>query len=202
MADSKLGHVRVFIDSCVWNFLFDRGIDLAQELPSGEFRLFIVCEGEFEIEPLESKKAGLARFVRQTIERAKIRTWRDFGFFDHRHSKEDQRAGGYGERGDSSVGGFWVEADEAQFKKQLLGRYPQCRKKTVTRLYPNEADIALAVRSLHSVVLTLDRKQGPLRLASERGGKVVYLNDFNPAVSSLAELVKGAWQGGGAMRTG
>jgi len=196
MADTKPGRVRVFIDSCVWNFLFNMGIDLAKELPPDEFQLFIVREGEFEIEPIGSKKAALAQFVRETIEHAKIRTWRDFGFFDHRHSKEDQRVGGFGERGDSSVGGSWVEEDEAEFERQLLERYPQRQKKPVTRLYPNETDIALAVRSLHSVVLTLDQKPGPLRLASEQGGKVVYLNDFNPATSSLAALARAAWRDG------
>ena len=195
MTKSQHGRVPVFVDNCVWDLLFEQHLDLAKELPADQFCLFIVREVEFEIEAIAQKKPDLALWVRETIGRARIRTRRDFGFHDERHSEEDQRVGGFGDRRDGSVGGFWVEADEAGFEAELLKRYPQGEKRPKTRLYRNEADIALAVRSLHSVVLTLDQKAGPLRDALGRGGKVVYLKDFNPDTSSLASLVMATWTG-------
>jgi hypothetical protein len=33
--------INIFIDSNIWNFLFDRQIDLAVALPSDKFRLYI-----------------------------------------------------------------------------------------------------------------------------------------------------------------
>jgi hypothetical protein len=90
--DSK-ACVPVFLDNCVWDFLFGQKIDLAQELPARAFRLFIVREIEFGIEPIEKDKPELARFIRQTIASACVCTWRAFGFFDERHSAKDQRVG-------------------------------------------------------------------------------------------------------------
>jgi hypothetical protein len=48
------------------------------------------------------------------------------------------------------------------------------------KLYKDEADLSLAARSFapSCIVLTCDRKAGPLRDAYEQGGAVVYLNDF------------------------
>lgn len=52
------------------------------------------------------------------------------------------------------------------------------RMKAKSRLYPNEADVALASRSFESVVLTLDAKKGPLNTAYQQGGQVVFLDQF------------------------
>jgi hypothetical protein len=52
------------------------------------------------------------------------------------------------------------------------------RLHTYTPLYPKEADILLAARASHSVVLSLDDKRGPIRDAYQQGGMVVFLTDF------------------------
>jgi hypothetical protein len=187
--------VRVFLDNCVWDFLFERQIDLAGELPQGRFELFVVREVEFEIEPIEQRKPALARFIRETISRAHIRTWRAFGFWDDRHSEEDQRVGGFGDADDSSEGGAFFEEDESVFEAELVRVYQRSEEKRRTGLYRNETDVALAVRSLHSVVLTLDRDNGPLRRAFQRGGKVVFLNEVNSPGASLAAIVMAACNG-------
>jgi hypothetical protein len=184
--------IPVFLDNCVWDLLFELKLDLAKELPGGRFKLFIVRETEFEIAPIGPKNPKLSKFVDDTISKAGIRTSRVFGFEDSRHL-EEQRVGGFGEAGDSAVGGVFAESDETEFEAALVGRYPQRDKKVSTHLYPNETDIALAVRSLRSVVLTLDKKKGPLLDALKRGGKIVYLNAFDPTRATLAEQVEAAW---------
>jgi hypothetical protein len=65
-------------------------------------------------------------------------------------------------------------------------------KKPSTKLYPNEADISLAARSFHSVVLTFDNKKGPLRDAYEQGGKVIFLTDFDESRMLLRDFIKRA----------
>jgi len=56
-------------------------------------------------------------------------------------------------------------------------------------LYKHEADISLAARSFHSVVLTHD-KSGPISAAYQQGGKVVCLTNFDASDMSLGEFVK------------
>ncbi len=61
-----------------------------------------------------------------------------------------------------------------------------------TKLYKNEADISLAARAFATscVVLTCDRKPGPLRDAYEQGGSVIYLNDFATSGLSLRDYIE------------
>jgi hypothetical protein len=41
----------IYIDNNVWDFLFERGIDLSVELPRNGYCLFLTREAEFEIPP-------------------------------------------------------------------------------------------------------------------------------------------------------
>jgi hypothetical protein len=66
------------------------------------------------------------------------------------------------------------------------------KKKRPTKLHPGEADISLAARSFHSVVLSLDKKKGPLKDAYEQGGKVVFSTDFDKSGMSLSDFIKAA----------
>ncbi len=65
-------------------------------------------------------------------------------------------------------------------------------KKRPTKLYPGEADISLAARALHAVVLSLDAKAGPINDAYEQGGKVIFLTDFDKSGMSLSDFIKAA----------
>lgn len=62
-------------------------------------------------------------------------------------------------------------------------------KKALTKLYKNEADISVAARAIHSVVLTLDKKVGPINDAYKQGGNVVFLNDFDSSGLTLKEFI-------------
>ena len=55
--------------------------------------------------------------------------------------------------------------------------------------------MAVGVRSVHSVVLTLDAKHGPIRRARKNAGRVVLLTDFDKHGMSLADFIKARLSG-------
>ena len=170
--------IDIYIDHNVWDFLFARKIDLALELPAGEFSLHLTREAEFEIPPTPG---DLRVFIEETIQRCHIDVRPYFGFFDNQHLATEQRVSGHDE-------GYWASHEEYIFIESQhlkLGR----SKKAKTRLFKNEADISLAARSLHSVVLTFDRKPGPIQDAYKNGGRVIFLNDFDEYKLSLKEFI-------------
>jgi len=173
--------IGVYIDNNVWDFLFSRNIDLSLELPNSEFCLCMTREAEFEIPPIPKEKAELKKFIEDTIKKCVIKPESYFGFFNPNHSNEEQRVGGF------NVGRF-ASAKEIAFmgpQKARLGVV----KKASTKLYKNEADISVAARAMHSVVITLDKKTGPINDAYKQGGKVVFLNDFDSSGVTLKEFI-------------
>jgi hypothetical protein len=89
------GRIAVTLDNNVWNFLFDRKIDLAAELTPAEFALFITREVEIEgmAIPDEASKAPLKDYIAQTIAACSVRTTSVFGFATT--SGGPQRLGGF-----------------------------------------------------------------------------------------------------------
>jgi hypothetical protein len=63
------------------------------------------------------------------------------------------------------------------------------KKRPTIPLYPKEADILLAARASHSVVLSLDDKRGPIRDAYQQGGMVIFLTDFENSRLSLCDFI-------------
>lgn len=168
----------IYIDHNVWDFLFDRQLDLTKELAAIEFALYLTREAEFEIPPTPDNKR---QYIEETILKCNIEVRPYFGFYDNQHSSSDQRVGGFDV-------GYWASQEEINFihsQRLRLG----VKKKEKTRLFKNEADISLAARSFQSVVLTLDKKAGPLLDAHQQGGKVVFLNDFDKSGLSLKEFI-------------
>ncbi len=76
------GKIAITLDNNVWNFLFDRQIDLAVELPSNRFEVYITREVEIETLaiPDNTTKATLREFIAKTITGCNIRTTWVFGF--------------------------------------------------------------------------------------------------------------------------
>lgn len=64
----------VFLDHNVWDFLLERRMDLAVELPPDHFGLWITREAEFEIKATPGDKVDLKAFIAASIEKAKVRT--------------------------------------------------------------------------------------------------------------------------------
>lgn len=179
--------ISVFIDNNVWDFLFDHKIDLVTALPHSEFSIGITREAEFEIPPIAHKKPALLEFIESTISRCGIEADSYFGFEDHNLPPGKQRVAGF------DFGRFASDEELKFMDSQRALRKPSHSKlNPKTELYKQEADIALAARSFHSVVLTLDAKKGPLADAHVQGGKVVFLAGFDPSAMSLGDFVKQA----------
>jgi hypothetical protein len=174
--------ISVYIDNNVWDFLFARNLDLATELPRENFCVCLTREAEFEIPPIPSN--ALKAFIDATINKCVIRTDSFFGFNDDSIPQSEQRMRGFD-------AGRWASQDESAFMSQQRAELgPTTKRKT--KLYKDEADISLAARSFHSVVLSLDAKTGPINDAYMQGGKVVFLTDFDNSGMSLSDFIKAA----------
>jgi hypothetical protein len=102
----------IYIDNNVWDFLFERGIDLSVELPRNEYCLFLTREAEFEIPPIQ--KRALKAFIEKSIKDCCIETRSLFGFCDHNHPPDEERVGGSDE-------GYWASTEELAFIEQQKG---------------------------------------------------------------------------------
>jgi hypothetical protein len=185
MGDALM-RIGVYIDHNVWDFLFERRMDLAVELPLDEFCLCITREAEFEIPPTPPEKKA---FIEATIAKCRIPTDTFFGFNVDSLPPDEQRVGGWNM-------GRWASPKEIDFIAEQRTALNATRKRP-TKLHPGEADISLAARSFHSVVLSFDKKKGPLKDAYEQGGKVVFLTDFDKSGKSLSDFIKTACSGCG-----
>lgn len=173
--------INVFIDSNVWNFLFDLQIDLAVALPPDRFCLYLPREVELENGAIPPEKVALRAFIEATIAKCDIRTDKLFGFCDDSLPPHEQRVGGFDE-------GRWISPQEHEFMGQQAPM-EIAKKRPTTPLYPKEADISLAARASHSVVLSLDAKAGPISDAHRQGGMVVFLTDFDQSGLSLGDFI-------------
>ncbi len=176
--------INVYIDNNIWDFLLARRIDLAVALPSDKFCLYLTREAEFEVRAIPTVlrgKAELKAFIEETIAKCGIRTDTLFGFNDDSLPPDEQRVGGFDE-------GRWASSEEMDFMVQQRPALKTAKKRP-TKLHPGEADISLAARAFHSVVLSLDDKPGPLRDASGQGGKVVFLTRFDDTGLSLSDFI-------------
>jgi hypothetical protein len=172
--------ISVYIDSNVWDFLFDRQMDLAVELPRDEFCICITREAEFEIPPMPPEKRAFAETM---IAKCGIATDTFFGFNDASLPISEQRVAGFDQ-------GRWASLEELDFIAQQ--RTALKDRMRPSKLYVGEADLSLGARSVHSVVLSLDKKRGPLNKAYKQGGKVIFLTDFDNSGLTLREFIRTA----------
>jgi hypothetical protein len=178
------GKIDVTLDNNVWNFLFDRSLDLASELPSDVFVISIPREVEIEkdaIPPKESK-APLIAYIARTIEDCAIETTSVFGF--GREGPGPQRVGGWDK-------GTWQSRPESEFYAAIRERFLIGQPEMGSQLDRNEGDAAVAAKSLSSIVLTGESRKvnGPLRYAFDHGGAVLYLDRFDVSGQTLREYI-------------
>lgn len=175
----------VYIDSNIFNFIYENEIDLSKEFPADQFELRIVGEQDLEKRAIPEGKQWLKDFIEKSIASWGIKTDRLFGFHDPRHSDEDQRVGGFGDL--MGGGGRYASLEEVEFIDEQR-KDGELKKKS--GLYPDETDISLGARAVGgSTVVTLDAKKGPLRTAKDRGAHVVFLTDFLESGKSLRDFV-------------
>jgi hypothetical protein len=187
--------IAVFIDSCAWNYLFDRRIDLAETFPGDEYTLALTREVEIEIAAIPDKgkdgadKIELKTYIRESIEKHSVRTTTVFGFATYEPDgslSKVQVYGGFGQ-------GTWQsDADRSWYGSGEVRDLLHGKGKRKSGLSDNQADASLAVRSFESIVLTdeVKSKNGPLRLAAEQGGHIVYLADVEKSGLSLKDFVR------------
>jgi hypothetical protein len=179
--------IPVFIDSCAWNWLFDRQSDLGEALPNEKYALFVTREVEIEILSIKpvgkdgNDKRSLKSYIESCIKTHDVRTSYIFGFAE----AGSLVYGGFGQgtwQSDQDRGWY----DRREVKDLLQGKAP--RNVVLT---DNQADASLAVRSFDSVVVTGEpkSKKGPLRLASQQGGQIVFLPDVDQSGLSLKDYI-------------
>ncbi|HVA39810.1 MAG TPA: hypothetical protein VNF49_04050 [Candidatus Binataceae bacterium] len=177
--------IAVTLDNNVWNFLFDKKIDLAVELPCDEFTIFITREVEIETLAIPDKtsKAALKDYIASTIAGCKIKTTSVFGFATD--GSGPQRVGGFDQ-------GTWQSQTEREFYDAIRERYLIGRTETNSQLTKHEGDAAVAAQSFFSIALTCEKPNtpGPLRFAAKHGGKVLYLVSFDESRQTLREYIR------------
>ncbi|WP_150463934.1 hypothetical protein [Francisella sp. XLW-1] len=185
---------KIFLDNNIFDFLYDKKIDLLHEFPKEQFIICVPKEVKFESDCMPSDKLI---FVKSLFENNIVITHSYFGFYDDRHVNNFQRVGGYDE-------GVYISKVERDFKLELNNNFLSNtdKKHPKHNLYKNEGDIALAVRSVHNIVLTNDRKgskgakKGPLNYAYDEGYGVVFLNEYDGTIS-LKEYVRSSLESRG-----
>lgn len=174
-AGSTIMPIAVYIDSCAWNYLHENAIDLLAELPPSKYKLYITREVEIEAIPDNEKKKALKDYIRVNIRNAAIRTTAVFGFQTMDPDGTPSKVQVYG---GFDQGTFQSPEDRKYYaspevQAQLIGK-----SKKGSGLSDNQTDASLAVRSFRAFILTNEnpQKTGPLKMAAEKGGKVVYLS--------------------------
>jgi hypothetical protein len=181
--------IAITLDNNVWDFLFQRGLDLALELPFDQFAIFITREVEIEglAIPPNASKTALKDYIARTIVSCDIRTTSVFGFATE--GPGPQRAGGFDQ-------GTWQSQTEVEFYAAIRERYLLGKGETNSQLTKNEGDAAVAAQSFSSIALTCERpnKSGPLRFAAEHGGKILYLEGFGRSGLTLKAYIAAFYQ--------
>jgi hypothetical protein len=168
--------IAINLDNNVWDFLFQKEIDLGSELPLDQFAIFITREIEIEASKIRDNplKITLTDYIARTIASCDITTTSVFGFATN--GPGPQRRGGFGQ-------GMWQSQTEREFYAAISEKYLLGKAEKNSQLTDNEGDAAVAAQSFFSIVLTCERpdKSGPLKFAAEHGGKVLYLKSYDPS---------------------
>ena len=181
--------ISVLIDSNAWNFLFDRNIDLSCELPREDFALFITREVEIEIGAIpddgkdRSDKRPLKRYIYESIAQNQVTTTATFGFSEANPADGPATYAGFGQ------GTFQSEKERDWYAREQIKSYFLGKSKKGSGLSANQADTAVSAASFDCVVLTCDKKKGPIAEAKEAGGWIVFLSDELLASQSLQQIV-------------
>lgn len=125
------GKIAVTLDNNVWNFLFNRNIDLAAELPSDSFAIFITREVEIEKDaiPENESKRELREYIARTIASTNIQTTWVFGFA--REEPGPERHGGFDL-------GTWQSPTQTEFYAAIQERFLLGKSERKSQLSDNE----------------------------------------------------------------
>jgi hypothetical protein len=172
----------VWIDNGAWDWLFDNNVDLGAELPIDNFELLITRQVELEMRMI--RRIDVREFAHEMILRCQIGVRRVLGYDNPNVTEKMHRYGGFDQ-------GHWASPAEAAFIRQQNAQREQTNLKG-SGLFQHEGDIALAAKSFDGIVITAERKGGPLRDAEAAGGRVVRLGLLAERRLSLREACTSA----------
>lgn len=173
--------ISVYIDNNIWDELYKYEIDLSEELPTSIFSLAITKEANFEIESIPHPE--IKEYAKNQIKKCEIRTDAIFGFYDESLPAEMQRFEGFGSDDDPDSGGRLLSDDEAAvFIAENLNIDSKNRSVRPTGLYKHEADISLAARATHSIVLTRNIKGALKRAHQKKSARVIDMKLYKPEI--------------------
>lgn len=178
--DQKATPVSVFIDSNAWNVLYQQEVDLRSHLPVDGFSVFITREVEVEILaiPDNDAKAGLKHYIMEALQSREVTIVANIGFREAGPTSAPLGHGTFRSAKDRA----WYARPENQ--RHILGKIVR-----PTGLGKNEADASLAVRADRSIILTNDKKGGPLADAARAFGTVVSLANFDGTRMPLSQYI-------------
>lgn len=182
--------IPVVIDGCAWNVLFNYSVDIGAELPADRFSLFMPREVEIELAAIEDTedKAPLKAFIAASFAVQEPEVTCTFGFAEAQPPGAPQIYGGFDQ------GTFASEEELSYRARPDVARHVEGKPtRPKTGLTKNQADVSLAVSSLTAVVITADKKNGPLPSAADHGGMVVILPVGEDPTGSLDRLVTECW---------
>lgn len=164
--------VEVYIDNNIWDFFYKNSVNLETFFPKENYDLLISKHGKFEIDQIKKDdKNELVSYINRQLETI-VNEKHTFGFYDPQFSENEQRNSGF------DVGQF-TSIEESNERKRLDDIFPSKEKRKETMiLRKQEADKELGALSMSTVVVTLDKKKGPLTSSFENGGKVIFLNNL------------------------
>ncbi|WP_307941552.1 hypothetical protein [Pseudomonas mosselii] len=192
--------IPITIDSCTWNYFFENEYDLCVQLPPAKFSLSITREVELELLQTPDYSHGedkrpLKQYINHSIKCREIPTTYSFGFSDLESPEDPPRYGGFGQ------GTFETDAQQDWRQREQTQKFVQdgfdAKQRAKTVLRKDEADVALAVASIVSILITVDEKKGaragkkgPIYDAAVNGGFVVFVQDVDNSGLALAEYIE------------
>lgn len=186
--------ISVLIDCCAWNYLFNNRVDLAADLPPNEFEIFITPALRIELSSIPDTgvdgddKRALKAYIESQLRARQPRTLAPFGFAVQEKDgslAKFQPYGGFGQGTfESRERRDWLASAEIQ--RLIINK----KKNKKTGIPKNFTDADLSAYAKDTIVLTADKKNGPLQLAKDAGKKVLYLGDLDQSDrQTLSEVI-------------
>jgi hypothetical protein len=187
----------VYIDSCAWNRLHFLGVELAVEVPAARYRLAITREVEIETELFRKSKpeSEVLPYIDHALANFQVETSSWFGFAMH---DSEGNLSAHQPYGGFDVG-TWQSDKERTWLSQaevldMLSKSPNKKGPLGT----NQADASQGARAFDAVIVTDELKvrqggkpKGPLQLAWEQGGHVVFLREVEASGMGLDAFIAG-----------
>ncbi|MCK0754427.1 hypothetical protein, partial [Chromohalobacter japonicus] len=120
----------------------------------------------------------------ESIAQNQVVTTATFGFGEANPSDGPATYAGFGQ------GTFQSDKERRWYAREEIHSSLHGKPKKGSGLTANQADAAVSAASFDSIVLTCDKKTGPISKAKENGGMIVFLSDELLSSESLQQIVR------------